>query len=103
MPADYTTDLYFEAHITITPVFGETLELIKKLAAQYDFRVADLCMLKYEGDTPTPSGIDTFMTGRGKDFKYLCKQMNTLVEAILAKDIKVKRFKVENTLIDVRL
>lgn len=91
----YTTGLYFEAHITIDPVTDVQLERFKFICAKYDFRVAELLMKK------GPSTIDSFCTGRGKNYKNLRKKTEELVTE-LRNHFKVRRYKIENTLLDLR-
>lgn len=98
-----TTELYFEAHITVDPVFGNDLEAFKEISARYQFRVADLLMQKRQEDTPERSKFDTFCTGRGTDYMDIKTRMCRLVFDLQTRCIKVRRYKLENTLIDERL
>lgn len=99
----YTTELYFECHITVEPVYGEALDALKELAAAYDFRVADLLMRKRLEDTPERSQFDTFLTGRSKDYEILKLRMERLLRDLESGLFRVWRYKIENTLLDVKL
>lgn len=66
-------DYYLESHITIEPVFDDSLDLVRITAKQYGFKIADLLMKKRSSDTEERSAHDTFMTSHSKD-------MNDIVE-----------------------
>lgn len=97
-----TTKLYFECHITIEPVFDERLEHLKELAKPYRFKVADLLMRKRLADTPERSSFDTFLTGHSKDYLDLEGRMMSLATRCSSEGYKVWRYKIENTLLDVK-
>jgi hypothetical protein len=96
------TDLYYESHITISPEFDEKLEELKGIVKLFNFRVADLLFAKRACDTPERSRFDTFCTARNKSYDEI--RVNTLgcVEALGRKGFKVWRYKIEDTLLDVR-
>lgn len=98
-----TTELYFECHVTIEPVFDEHLDIFKAICRKWGFRVAELLMKKRKDDTAERSQYDTFCTGRGKDYEDLHVRMMCVVCDSQAAGLKVWRYKIENTLIDVRL
>lgn len=100
----HTTELYFECHVTVEPVYGERLERLKAIAAEpgIKFRVADLLMRKRMEDTPERSSFDTFCTGRDVIYINLEERMCNLVEALFDDGFAVWRYKIENTLLDVR-
>ena len=98
-----TTSLYFESHVTIEPVFDEQLDRFKVLAKAHRFYVADLLMKKRAKDTLERSRFDTFATSRGQDFMELRRQTLSLVENAKRAGFIVWRYKIENTLEDVRL
>lgn len=94
---------YFEAHVTIEPVFDEKLELASELAKNSKFKIASLLMQKREADTPTRSMYDTFMTGHSKDLQDIQSRIKTLVEALRANGYVVWRYKIEDTVMDSRI
>ena len=98
-----TTELYFESHVTIEPVFDRRLDTFKFICMNYGFRVAELLMKKRPDDTPERSQFDTFCTGRSKFYDDLHLRMVNLVKALQENDFQVWRYKIENTLLDVRL
>lgn len=96
------TDLYFESHITVEPVFDERLEELKKIAAKYEFRIAELLMKKRASDSEFRSRYDTFCTGNSKDYKQLEHRMYAFEDEAQAKGFQIWRHKIENTLLDER-
>jgi hypothetical protein len=110
-PIDYTdrrtprsdgSELYFESHVTIEPVFDARLEQAKILAAEYKFRVADLLMKKREADTEERSAKDTFMTGHGQSLHDIENRTMRLVNELKDHGFKVWRYKIEDTVLDSR-
>ena len=94
--------LYFEAHVTVEPVFDERLEQLKSIALEHGFRVADLLMKKRREDTPERSQYDTFCTGISKSFADLDVRTKALVEALPSAGFSVWRWKIEGALFDHR-
>jgi hypothetical protein len=95
-----TTELYFECHITIEPVFDQRLELFHGMSKRHGFHVAELLMQKRFQDTPQRSKLDSFATGRSKDYNDLFARMEELIGSLQANEFEVWRYKIENTLID---
>lgn len=98
-----TTELYFEAHVTIEPVFDERLTLFKAVCARHGFRAADLLMQKRQEDVPERSKHDTFATGRSSTYLTLYDSTIALMLELTSQNFKIWRYKIENTLLDVRL
>lgn len=95
-----TTELYFECHITVEPLFDERLADFKEIAQTHQFRIADLLMQKRATDTPERSQHDSFCTGRSTDYEDLWSRMCALVNDLGTTGIRVWRYKIENTLLD---
>lgn len=91
------TNLYYESHITIDPVHEDELKKFKKLAAKYNFRVAKLLMEK------TPSTIEAFCTSRSNDYTQIVNDTICLVEALQGEGFHVRRYKIEDTLVDSKI
>lgn len=89
---------YFEAHVTLEPT--SRLEELKQLVSGYGFRVADLYYDK--GGQLLPAEIDHFTSSRGKSVDELCERTKELVVALLTNDFYVKRYKIEDVVIDSR-
>lgn len=99
-----TTALYYyEAHVTIEPVFDEQREQLATIAQTHKFRLAELLMKKRSEDTEARSKHDTFMTGHGKDLVDITTRMEDLVHAARQAGYKVWRYKIEDTLMDSRV
>lgn len=94
------TELYLEAHVTISPVFDEERERAAALAKEHGFKLAHLVMLKRGPDVPSPR--DTFMTGHSKSVDDLAMRMQTLVRVLVAAGFKVWRYKIESCVLDSR-
>ena len=98
----HTTLLYFECHVTIEPVYDQRLEDLRAYALEFGFRVADLQMRKRLADSPERSQFDTFCTRRDGDYGRMVKMMHAFITFIIEHGYKVWRYKIENTLLDVR-
>jgi len=95
--------MYYESHITVSPLFGKDLDTFKNICAYWGFRVADLYMLKDRDVTPERSNKDTFCTGRHQDQELLHQNMMSIVSDSEDCGLKVWRYKIEAILTDVRL
>jgi NTP pyrophosphatase (non-canonical NTP hydrolase) len=93
---------YYEAHVTVEPVFQDRLELFKVVCHDYKFRVANLLMQKRAHDTEERSKNDSFCTGRGISYTDTKRRMLALVERLEKEGFKVWRYKIESTLLDSR-
>jgi hypothetical protein len=92
--------IYYESHVTVEPVFGERLELLKNLCEANEFRIADLLMQKREEDTPERSKFDTFCSARDVSVTKLMQRMLALVAMCQADGFKVWRYKIEDVILD---
>jgi len=95
------TNLYLEAHITISPILGEERERASGLAKIFGFKLAHLVMLKDQGPEK-PSQRDTFMTGHSKNIDDLAKRTQELVQELNGHGFKVWRYKIESCVVDSR-
>lgn len=93
---------YYEAHVTVEPVFEDRLEQFKVICHDYKFRVANLLMQKRREDSEERSKNDSFCTGRGISYTDTKKRMLALVERLEKEGFKVWRYKIESTLLDSR-
>ncbi len=93
---------YYEAHVTIEPVFGKQLAILETVASKYGFRVADLLMQKRAEDTPERSKNDTFCTARSISYSDLETRMFNLAAQLTEAGFTVWRYKIESTLLDSR-
>lgn len=94
--------LYFEAHVTIEPVFDHDREHVQLLASQHGFKLADLLMQKRALDAPERSKHDTFMTSHGIELTEIKNRLILLIRALKANGYKVWRYKIEDTVLDSR-
>lgn len=98
LPVDVETKLYFEAHITLDPVLEpERLQFLKDIAAKWDFRIADLIMVKGE-----PNLKDAFCSARSRSWYGIKSMTKHMAKELKQNGFKVRRYKIENTLIDSR-
>lgn len=98
-----TTELYFESHITIEPVYGERLEKLTKIVQEHKFRVADLLMQKRPENTAERSKYDTFCTAKDTSYQRIFTNAEKCVEKLIEAGFVVWRVKIENTLLDEKL
>lgn len=94
--------LYFEAQVTIEPVFDEAREQADLLAQKHGFKLAKLLLKKREIDTAERSSFDTFMTSHGLEKGELLVRMQALIIELKRARFKVWRYKLEDVLIDSR-
>lgn len=92
--------LYYEAHITVEPVFEERHARFVEVCRKYRFRVATLLMQKRKDDTPERSKDDSFCTGRDVMYDDLKGRTLDLVAALVRDGFKVWRYKIEAALLD---
>lgn len=95
------SELYLEAHVTISPVFGEEREHASVIAQNFGFKLAHLVMLKNQGPDK-PSQRDTFMTGHDQNIDHLASRTTQLVKRLKDSGFKVWRYKIESCVIDSR-
>ena len=95
------TELYLEAHITISPVFGDARTRAETVAKSFGFKLAHLVMLKDKGPDK-PSERDTFITGHAKNIDALVERTRMVVMMLKAEGFKVWRYKIESCVIDSR-
>lgn len=91
---------YFEAHVTIEPVFDERLEYFKSICSEFKFHVADLLMRKRKKDNETRSNFDSFCTGKDKNYDNIESRMFNLIDKLNKNNYHVWRYKIESTLLD---
>ena len=94
--------LYYEAHVTVEPVFEADLARLGEIAGRHGFRVADLHMRKRKQDTPQRSQDDTFMTARAQSSADIVARTTAVVRDLKAEGFAVWRYKIEDTVLDSR-
>lgn len=95
----HTTDYYFESHITIDPVLDpEKLQQLKDLVKPLGFRVAKLFMQK-----GVSSNLDSFMTAHSKNYSDILDNTMNAVHHLKTEGYGVRRYKIENILLDERV
>lgn len=90
-----TTLLYFESHVTLDPIKDHEMDLFDQAAFRFGFRRAKLLM-----DKGVPSQIDTFATSRDTNYQSIERRTIEVVHHLNFLGFKVRRYKIENTLID---
>lgn len=93
-----TDPLYYECHITIEPVEDERLQVFTNLCDKYSFKVASLLMQK----SLKKSNLDSFTTGKDKDYERLKSRMYDLVSDLRLWNFKIYRYKIEGILLDTK-
>ena len=91
-------ELYFEAHVTTEPLEGGLLQGLLAIAPVYEFRVAEL--IKRNGDKHID---DQFASARDQHYEELYTRTHNFVAHLQQAGIKVRRYKIENTMIDSHL
>jgi len=97
-----STRHYYEAHVTVEPIFEDRLETFKIICHDYKFHVANLLMQKRKEDTEERSKNDSFCTGRGISYTDTKTRMLALVKRLKKEGFTVWRYKIESTLLDSR-
>lgn len=95
--------LYYECHITIEPLSEELMPEVRQVAEQFGFKIARLLLQRREEDTLERSKYDTFMTAKGKNYEDLEARMYGCVQELQMFGYKVWRYKIEDTILDVRI
>lgn len=93
---------YYEAHVTIDPVFDDRLKQFETIARAHGFRVATLLMQKRKEATPERGVNDSFCTGRSISYSDIKDRMLALLTALREDGFRVWRYKIESTLLDSR-
>jgi hypothetical protein len=89
---------YYEAHVTTDPV--PDVEGFKRIVNGCGFVPAKLLMQK--GKTVEPSDLDMFCTARSSNLGAIIDMTHDVVLALQSNGFKVRRYKIESTLIDSR-
>jgi len=95
--ASVNASLYYEAHVTIDPVFGEQRENAMLIAERHGFRLAELIVRKNLDDDAH------IMTGRSRDLAYLTVNLQRLVKDMQDEGYSVRRYKIEDCIVDSQL
>ena len=93
-----TTKLYFEAHITTDPIQEDKIEETRAWLKDMGFKIAPLIMLK----TGEKHSADSFISCRDTDFENISLRVLAVVLFLQKAGIHVRRYKIENTLVDSR-
>lgn len=94
--------LYLEAHVTIDPVFGEKRDAVRMLGAVCGFKLAKLILRKDVANEEEHTD-DAFLTGHGKELDGLQSRMIHLIQSLRLEGVHVRRYKIENTVMDSRI
>ncbi len=93
---------YYEAHITLEPLFDEQHEELVTICSHYGFHVAELLMRRRQNDLPERSRDDSFATGRSKTLEDLKGRMLALMDELTRQGFVIWRYKIEDTVLDSR-
>jgi hypothetical protein len=97
-----TTPLYYESHITISPVFGTDREQAEKIGEVYGFRMAKLVMRKAANDPGSNHTDDSFMTGHSINLADIEERTAKTALSLRAAGFVIRRYKIEETMCDSR-
>lgn len=96
--------LYYECHITIDPILEESeRDKLQELIKPYGFKLAKLLMQKRKEDLPEQSKYDTFMTAHEKVEIDMIYKMYNCLKLLKRNGYVVRRYKIENIIIDSRI
>lgn len=98
----HTTALYFETHITLDPVDGEALKKVQELCTKYNMRISTLILRREDGSPGEQHKDDIFISGRYLYYNEAVDKVQAMVVAVQHLNIKVRRYKIENTLKDIK-
>ncbi len=73
---------YYEAHITLEPIFDEQREMLVALYRDYGFHVAELLIRRRQNDLPECFRDGSFATGRSKTLEDLKGRMLALMDEL---------------------
>lgn len=93
---------YYEAHVTIEPVFGKRRVEFELICEAHKFRPAVLLMQKRKKDTPKRAANDAFCTARSISQSDLEDRMLGLLTQLHKAGFQIWRYKTESTLLDSR-
>ena len=96
------SDLYYECHVTINPVFGDKRDKLSTLIKPYKFKLAKLAMKKTEKGTWEESQLDTFFTAHSKHYSDIQQRMVDCIRVVQEQGFVIRRYKIENTIVDSR-
>ena len=92
--------LYYEVHVTIDPAFDK-LAKIKEVARVYKYKMADLLMVKNDGEEEQHVK-DMFFTTRTKDYRTAEMRVKEFCKCMKMLGVNVRRYKIEDTVLDSR-
>lgn len=93
-----TARLYYEAHITLDLVPEVERPQLEVVLVECRFKLAKLLMQK-----GSPSMLDTFATGHGKDLEEIITRTAMTVHLLRSLGYVVRRYKIEDTVMDSRI
>jgi hypothetical protein len=94
--------LYYEVHVTITPPKPSEVEHLSMLASKYGFRMAKLFKLS-DGSSNDKDAFFTYRSTPGELFEQVRSKMLHFVGELAMELFTVKRYKIEDTLLDTKL
>lgn len=94
--------LYYECHVTVEPLFDESLDRFQEICESEGFHVAKLLMQKRSEATPVRSDKDSFCTGHSQNYDDILERMVRLIGKLRADGTTVWRYKIEDCVLDSR-
>lgn len=101
---DTHATIYYESHITIDPINDP--QLLEKIIAEgkrHFFKIAKLYLKKKPDEQQEVSRYDDFFTTRGIYWGDIYHRTADFVLELQNMGVKVRRYKIEDTLLDIKL
>lgn len=92
--------LYYESHVTIDPPTRGQERVVQALSKEQGFRLAKLFMRKAAQEEKHQD--DAFMTAHSMELDDIRTRTANLVRSLQMFGIKVRRYKIEDTVLDSR-
>lgn len=87
----------YECHITIDPIHEDEEALVSAVISPHGFKLAELFKRNNEKST-----LDSFMSAKGESFHEIYRRMHTVLWLLKHQGYVVRRYKIEEILLDHR-
>lgn len=96
--------IYYEAHVTIEPLNDLTRPAVQTLCDRHGFKIAEFLMQRADSAAPDVPANDpnSFVSCRETNKTTMIRRITYLVLDLRKAGIEVRRYKMEDTLVDSR-